>query len=151
MMQRQEWLHLLGGDSQGFLGYHWARFRKMSFTVGEGNNGEFCTKAWWHETHLSWILIFFFFFWPYLQHVEVSWTETEPMPQQPPKLLQWQCQILSLLYFKGTPVLNFKKGTSFAKNRRQWKIYFGTGSSHTQHAGENGSILSFSSRHQRLW
>ena len=39
---------------------------------------------------------FFFFFWSYLQHAEVSRPGIEPAPQL------WQYQILNLLYHQGT-------------------------------------------------
>ena len=37
----------------------------------------------------------FFFFWPYLQHLEVPSPGIEPTPQQWPKPLQWQHQTLT--------------------------------------------------------
>ena len=33
----------------------------------------------------------------------IFWTGIEPLPQQWPKWLQWQCQILNLLHHKETP------------------------------------------------
>ena len=41
------------------------------------------------------------FFWPYLRHVEVPRLGIEPVPQQWPESLQWQCQILNLLSHTG--------------------------------------------------
>ena len=37
-------------------------------------------------------------------HVEVAGAGTEPVPQQQPEPLQWECQILNPLHHKGTPV-----------------------------------------------
>ena len=45
-------------------------------------------------------------FWLCLQHVEVPGPSIKPEPQQQPKLLQWQCQILNPLCHKRTPGQN---------------------------------------------
>ena len=44
-------------------------------------------------------------FFPHLQHMEVPGPGIEPKPQQWPKALQWQCQILNPLHHKRTPCL----------------------------------------------
>ena len=49
------------------------------------------------------LFFFFFFFLPCLQHAEVPGPGIKPMPQQQPKPLQWQHEILSPLCHKGTP------------------------------------------------
>ena len=46
-------------------------------------------------------------FWLCLWPVEAPRPGTEPIPQQGPKLLQGQCQILKLLCHKRTPALWF--------------------------------------------
>ena len=53
------------------------------------------------ESHFSHT---FFFFWQHLWHVEVHGPGIKPVPQQQPKLLLWQRQILNLLGHQGTPV-----------------------------------------------
>ena len=58
---------------------------------------------------LSFFLFFFFFFWPCPLHAEVPRPGTEPEPQQWPRLLQWQCQILKLLHHIRT--LQFTDGS----------------------------------------
>ena len=45
----------------------------------------------------------FGFFQPRLWHVEVSGPGIQPMPQQWPKPLQWQCQILNPVSHRGIP------------------------------------------------
>ena len=47
-------------------------------------------------------LLFCFVFWSHLLHVELPRPENEPAPQQRPKTLQWQCQILKSLHHKRT-------------------------------------------------
>ena len=45
---------------------------------------------------------------------KVPRVEIEPMPQQQPELLQWQCQVLNLLCHRGTPVvLNLEQVSEF--------------------------------------
>ena len=44
-----------------------------------------------------------FFFWLHLQHVDVPGPGIEPVPQQWPKSLQWQCWIPHPVCHKGTP------------------------------------------------
>ena len=55
----------------------------------------------WH-THTHTHTHIYTFFWPHSQHVEVSVPGRELMPQQWPKLLQWQFQILNPLCHKRT-------------------------------------------------
>ena len=45
----------------------------------------------------------FSFCWLHRWHVAVSGPGIEPMPQQWPKMLQWQCWILNQLCHQGTP------------------------------------------------
>ena len=45
----------------------------------------------------------FFFFWTYLQHMKFPRPGIKPVPQQPPKPLQWQGWILNLLHHRRTP------------------------------------------------
>ena len=66
----------------------------------------------WHRNlqpilSLSLSLSLFFLLHPW--HVQVPRPGTEPTPQQWPKLLQWQHQILNLLCHKGTPGFPFLK------------------------------------------
>ena len=56
------------------------------------------------ENWSAYCLFLFLFFWLH-QHVQVLGPEIQFAPQQPPKPLQWQCQILNLLHHKRTPVL----------------------------------------------
>ena len=55
------------------------------------------------------------FFWPCPRHVEVPGLGNEPMSQQQPKPLQWQCQILNPLYHKGIPNLTFRSMTGLTQ------------------------------------
>ena len=48
--------------------------------------------------------LFVLCFWPYLWHEEVPGPGIEPMPQQLPELLQWQCGLLNPLSYKRTPL-----------------------------------------------
>ena len=52
-----------------------------------------------------------FFFLPCLQHVEIPGPEIEPVPQQRPKPMPWQCWILNPLHHKRTPKTDFLKST----------------------------------------
>ena len=54
---------------------------------------------------------FFFNFWLCPQHEEVPVPRTEPTPQQLPKPLQWQCQILNLLCHQGNSSAKFLIGS----------------------------------------
>ena len=46
---------------------------------------------------------FFFSFWPHPLQAEVPRPGIEPVPHQWPEPPQWQCQILNVLSYKGTP------------------------------------------------
>ena len=62
----------------------------------------------WHIIHYCPLQIpFFFFFLPFPEHMEIPWPGMGPAPQQWPKPLQWQCQILNLLHHKRTPFSSF--------------------------------------------
>ena len=63
-------------------------------------------------TYLSLCFIFIgpfvFVFWPHLQHVEVPCPGTKLEPQQQPRQLQWQCQILNPLCQKDLLIGPYK-------------------------------------------
>ena len=88
---------------------------KCTTLVGDSNNGGshgIGVEGIWEIFVLSSFLLclvlfslflFFFFFWLCLQHREFPWPEMESSQQQWLKPLQWQCQILNLLWHKRTP------------------------------------------------
>lgn len=62
----------------------------------------------------------FFLFWLRLQHMEIVGPGIEPITQQWPKLLQWQCQILVIEFH----IASFKKGLTLAFVLTQKFIFF---------------------------
>ena len=83
-------------------------------SIGISSSG--CSSVPFVTSFFFFFLVYFLFFvfvclfvWPSLWDVEVPGPGTEPAPQQQPKLLQQQHQILNLLCQKGIPVTFFNK------------------------------------------
>ena len=64
----------------------------------------FTSKAILEKKNLHLSFCFFFLFWLHSRHMEVFRPGIEPMPQQRPEPLQWQCQSLSPVCHKRRPV-----------------------------------------------
>ena len=65
----------------------------------------FKCSSWFTVSCPLFLSFLFFFFLPCPRHVEVPRSGVKPMPQQQPKLRQWQCQVPNPLSHRGTPVL----------------------------------------------
>ena len=107
------------------------------------------------------------FFWPCPRHVEVPGLGNEPMSQQQPKPLQWQCQILSPLNHKRIPQMGIdhlgifsnknwepgeKIGKLFKENKNSKHICLGPGNirqipSHFSRASEYITIVKAQHNH----
>ena len=94
---------------------HWKQLRNLE-GGGEGKSKSHFPPYLWRKNNLQKILLLFWntflkkklswgSFWggQCLWYMEVPRPGTELMPQQRPKLLQWQCRILNLLHPKRTP------------------------------------------------
>ena len=102
------------------LGWNWNLVLQYSFHSP--------TLHPWHPTKSTKFKpsqILHFLFWPHPQHVEAPWAWIEPVPQQQPKPLQWQCQILNPLCHRKLQILHLqekkkKKDPNQAEGMATW-------------------------------